>query len=92
MKKAALLLAACITVAPTFAQTMYGQHSSQSSMYGGGSNFGSDQMVSGYTRSNGTYVEPYHRSAPDGNPYNNYSTQGNVNPYTGQMGHKNPGY
>jgi hypothetical protein len=28
--------------------------------------------VSGHFRSNGTYVMPYQRSAPDGNPYNNY--------------------
>jgi len=29
--------------------------------------------VSGHFRSNGTYVAPYLRSVPDGNPYNNYS-------------------
>lgn len=28
--------------------------------------------VSGYTRKDGTYVAPYQRSHPDGNPYNNY--------------------
>ena len=42
-----------------------------------------DQYVSGYTRKNGTYVAPYHRSDPDSTQMNNYSTQGNVNPYTG---------
>ncbi len=31
-----------------------------------------DQYVHGYVRSNGTYVEPYIRSTPDNNPYNNY--------------------
>ncbi len=31
-----------------------------------------DVYVSGYTRGNGTYVVPYVRSNPDGNPYNNY--------------------
>jgi hypothetical protein len=46
--------------------------------------------VQGYTTKNGTYVAPHYRSAPDGNPYNNYSTKGNVNPYTGQPGTKNP--
>ncbi len=46
--------------------------------------------VSGYTRSDGTYVAPHIRSAPDNNPYNNYSTQGNVNPYTGRAGTVNP--
>jgi hypothetical protein len=49
-----------------------------------------DQSVHGYTRSDGTYVQPYHRSAPDNNPYNNYGTQGNYNPYTGQAGTAQP--
>lgn len=47
--------------------------------------------VKGYYRSNGTYVQPSYRTAPDRNPYNNWSTKGNVNPYTGQPGYKNPG-
>lgn len=34
----------------------------------------SDVHVNGYTRSNGTYVSPHYRSAPDGNPYNNYGS------------------
>jgi hypothetical protein len=42
--------------------------------------------VSGYTRSNGTYVAPHYRSAPDRNFGNNWSTLGNVNPYTGKPG------
>lgn len=46
--------------------------------------------VNGYTRSNGTHVDGYHRSSPDGNPYNNYSTKGNVNPYTGKVGTVDP--
>jgi hypothetical protein len=49
-----------------------------------------DEYVNGYTKKDGTYVQPYHRSDADGNPYNNYSTRGNVNPYTGQPGTKNP--
>ena len=40
--------------------------------------------VHGYTKSNGTYVNGYYRSNPDGNPYNNYSYPGNTNPYTGE--------
>jgi len=42
--------------------------------------------VRGYFRSNGTYVAPHYRSAPDGNFSNNWSTAGNVNPYTGREG------
>lgn len=45
-----------------------------------------DQYVNGYYRRDGTYVQPYHRSAPDNNFNNNYSSQGNINPYTGQEG------
>lgn len=47
-----------------------------------------DVYVNGYYRKDGTYVQPHHRSNSDGNFYNNYSTQGNVNPYTGQTGYK----
>jgi hypothetical protein len=46
--------------------------------------------VHGYTKKDGTYVAPHYRSSPDGNPYNNWSTVGNVNPYTGQAGTKSP--
>lgn len=42
--------------------------------------------VNGYYRSDGTYVQPHYRSDPDGNPNNNYSHKGNVNPYTGKRG------
>jgi hypothetical protein len=44
----------------------------------------------GYVRQDGTYVQPHYQSAPDGNKFNNYSTQGNINPYTGQAGTVNP--
>jgi hypothetical protein len=49
-----------------------------------------DTYVSGYYRKDRTYVEPHHRTASDGNRFNNYSSQGNYNPYTGQTGHVNP--
>lgn len=45
-----------------------------------------DRWVSGYLRSDGTYVNGYWRSEPDGLFYNNYSTYGNINPYTGSLG------
>lgn len=46
--------------------------------------------VNGYYRSNGTYVQSYERTAPDGNPYNNYSYPGNYNPNTGRITGGNP--
>src|SRR5262245_49925369 len=42
--------------------------------------------VRGYFRRDGTYVRPHYRSNPDGNFWNNWSTYGNVNPYTGERG------
>jgi len=45
-----------------------------------------DVFVNGYHRKDGTYVKPHYRSNPDGNPYNNWSTKGNVNPYNGKKG------
>jgi len=49
-----------------------------------------DTYVQGHMRKDGTYVQGHMRSSPDGNPYNNYSTQGNINPHTGQEGRVNP--
>jgi hypothetical protein len=49
---------------------------------------GGDVSVRGYVRKDGTYVQPHMRSAPDGNTQNNWSTYGNVNPYTGKEGTK----
>lgn len=46
--------------------------------------------VHGYTRDNGTYVQPYYRSSPNSSTLDNYGSQGNVNPYTGQAGTVDP--
>lgn len=42
--------------------------------------------VSGYYRKDGTYVQPYFRTAPNHTNRDNFSTKGNVNPYTGKPG------
>jgi hypothetical protein len=47
-----------------------------------------DVSVSGYYTNKGTYVPSYHRSSPDGLKFNNDSTKGNVNPWTGKKGTK----
>jgi hypothetical protein len=46
--------------------------------------------VHGYTKGNGTYVTPHHRSDPNSTRLDNWSTKGNINPYTGKAGDKNP--
>ena len=50
-----------------------------------------DHYVNGYTRSNGTYVAPHYQTNPNYTRSDNYSTVGNVNPYTGQIGTKPSG-
>ncbi len=43
-------------------------------------------QVDGYTRRDGTYVQPHYRSAPNDTLSDNYSTRGNRNPFTGERG------
>jgi hypothetical protein len=47
-------------------------------------------QVNGYMRRDGTYVAPHMRSNPNSSKLDNYSSQGNVNPYTGRQGTVNP--
>jgi hypothetical protein len=47
--------------------------------------------VRGYVKKDGTYVAPHERTAPNQTTLDNYSTKGNINPYTGQEGTKDPG-
>jgi len=44
--------------------------------------------VGSYYRQNGTYVSPYIRTAPNQTRNDNWSTIGNINPYTGRAGTK----
>lgn len=46
---------------------------------GTGSNSNSNS-VGGYTRDNGTVVQPYQRTNPDSSRSNNYNAPGNYNP------------
>jgi hypothetical protein len=46
--------------------------------------------VRGYVTKNGTYVAPHYQTNPDSSRLNNWSSQGNYNPYTGKAGTVNP--
>lgn len=48
----------------------------------------SSHAVRGYTRQDGTYVAPHMQTNPNSTRADNWSTKGNVNPYTGQEGTK----
>lgn len=46
--------------------------------------------VQGHVTRGGTYVPPHYRSAPNSTRFDNYSTRGNYNPYTGKVGTQDP--
>lgn len=46
--------------------------------------------VRGYVRRDGTYVAPHVQTNPNNTRLDNWSTRGNVNPYTGVAGTKDP--
>ena len=48
----------------------------------------STETAHGYVTQRGTYVAPYHRTAPNHTKNDNFSTRGNYNPYTGKKGTK----
>jgi hypothetical protein len=47
-----------------------------------------DTWVHSYTKSDGTYVPGHYRTDANDTKDDNYSTKGNVNPYTGTDGYK----
>lgn len=49
-----------------------------------------DKYTRGYVRQDGTVVQGHYSTNPNTTRIDNYSTQGNINPYTGQVGTVNP--
>ena len=72
------------TVAVTLALLVTGVFSMSAAQATGSHRVGS------YTTKHGTYVAPHRQTNPDHSRLNNWSTKGNVNPYTGKAGTKNP--
>lgn len=54
----------------------------------GSISFAKDVYVKGYTKKDGTYIQPHYRTSPNSTKADNYSTKGNYNPYTGKEGNK----
>ena len=46
--------------------------------------------VNPYVRQDGSYVPGHYRSAPDSSRLDNWSSYGNVNPHTGEVGRTDP--
>ncbi len=79
MKKLILLPALAVFAAVSVTSAQAG---------GRGGGYHATSHVKGYYRGNGTYVAPHYRSGRDGYHNNNWSVEGNVNPYTGKPGTK----
>jgi PKD repeat protein len=50
----------------------------------------STTSVHGYTKKDGTYVAGYKRTTENHSKVDNWSAKGNINPYTGKAGTKDP--
>jgi hypothetical protein len=83
-----LFVAALIAYAPIQGFARGGGHSSSGSGQLSGSGYvnPSSHYTHGYYRHDGTYVHGYHATNPNSTGTDNYSTRGNVNPWTGQPG------
>ena len=77
-----LIFAGALALVATSAHAQY---------YGTGSN-PSSHSVQGHVTSSGTYVQPHVATNPNNTQRDNYSATGNVNPYTGAVGTRNPRY
>ena len=80
MKK--LILAGTFVFVATAAQAQY---------LGAESNPNSHPVLD-YTTQSGTYVPPHQQTNPNSTQTDNYGARGNVNPYTGAVGTRNPRY
>ena len=69
-----------------------GGHSGSHSSYHASATRGAtaSHSVRAYTTRKGTYVAAHRSTNPDRTKANNWSTRGNINPYTGKPGTKNP--
>ncbi|MDS4076964.1 MAG: hypothetical protein RKO68_13560 [Candidatus Accumulibacter sp.] len=89
MKTSVIVLSiAALACTPAFAKGgghSGGSHSSSSHSSGSGSH-----SIKGYTKKDGTYVAPSHAKDPNNSKSDNWSAKGNVNPYTGKEGTKDP--
>lgn len=46
--------------------------------------------VKSYIKKDGTFIQGHYRTTPNNMKFNNWSTKGNFNPYTGKKGYKSP--
>jgi hypothetical protein len=91
----ALIAAAAMVSWAGAAEAQYGGYGYQGyggyQTYGTGSN-SSSHSVGGYMTNRGTYVAPHQQTNSNSTQYDNYSSRGNYNPYSGRFGTRSPRY
>jgi hypothetical protein len=83
-----VMLLFLLTTLPVFGQGSHSHSSKTSSSASCCTKSASDVHVHGYTKKDGTVVKPYTRTHENSTQRDNFSTKGNVNPYTGKVGTK----
>jgi hypothetical protein len=86
-----ILACALVLASVATASAQYLGSSSGGGLYGTGSN-PSSHYVSPHVTSNGTAVQGHYQTNPNSTQLDNYSTRGNVNPYTGAVGTRGAHY
>ncbi len=81
-----VLIAIAVGLLVAFVWIQAAQQNRSTSSPAPSSPYTGDVYVRGYTRSDGTYVAPHHRTQQNQIFGDNYSTSGNSNPYTGKAG------
>ncbi len=84
-----IIICLAISVALVFASEARGRSGSSRSSYKS-SGKSSSVHVQSHTTKKGTYVKSHRRTAPNKSKRDNWSSKGNVNPYTGKAGTKDP--
>lgn len=86
-----LVIVTCLSLMATGAFAQFGTNTGGFGQQGIGSNPNS-HSVSPYSTSRGSTVGGHHSTNPNNTQLDNYSTRGNINPYTGQVGTRAPRY
>jgi len=82
----AFLLATTVAASAQYTTRSYGGYGT--GLYGSGSNPSSHYVQPHYTTQG--VVSGHRQTNPNNTQFDNYSTRGNINPYTGQVGIRSP--
>jgi hypothetical protein len=91
MKIAVALLVVAISSSAASAQYFGNRSGSSSGLYGTGSNPNSHYVAPSFD-TRGNYRDGHRATNPNNTQLDNYSTKGNINPYTGEIGTRRPRY